>query len=314
MTPKHEKTVLVLGANGRFGRNAANAFNTAGWTVTSHTRIGSKLSNDVAGNHTPFDIENSDDFEAAAQKCTIIVNALNPQYPDWTEQLPRITHVTIKAARASNATVMIPGNVYNYGDVMPPLLNENTSQIAQTKKGKLRIRMEQTYQAASKNGVQTIILRCGDFFERKKTGGWFDTHLTGGLKKGKLAYPGKHNADHAWAYLPDTGRAMVELAEIRETLGLHEDIPFEGTTLSASALASQVSISLGKDIQITNIPWLVIKAMALFNPIMRELLEMRYLWDVEHGLDGTKLAKLLPNFEATPLANIMDDIVADHRI
>ena len=31
----------------------------------------------------------------------------------------------------------------------------------------------------------------------------------------------------------------------------------------------------------------------------RKLLEMRYLWDMPHQLDGTRLARLLPDFRPT---------------
>ena len=36
-------------------------------------------------------------------------------------------------------------------------------------------------------------------------------------------------------------------------------------------------------------------------PLWREILEMRYLWDTPHGLDGRALARWLPSFRATPL-------------
>ena len=32
-----------------------------------------------------------------------------------------------------------------------------------------------------------------------------------------------------------------------------------------------------------------------------EILEMRYLWETPHGLDGKALARWLPSFRATPL-------------
>ena len=311
MTAETLNTVLILGANGRFGRNAANAFADAGWTVLSHTRIGSQLSSDVAGIHTPFDILDSKEFEAAAKKCAVIVNGLHPQYPDWTTELPKISKSTINAARASGATLMFPGNVYNFGAEMPPRLTANTPQIAKTKKGRLRIAMEQEYRTASEQGIQVIVLRCGDFIERKITGTWFDTHLTGNLKKGKFAYPGKHDTKHAWAYLPDAGRALVGLANIRRSLSAFEDIPFEGSTLTAKGIATKISEVVGRKISINNIPWLAIKVLGLFNPMMRELPEMRYLWDVEHELDGIKMAKLLPEFKPTPIHDIMTDILAD---
>ena len=312
MSDQNSKTVLILGANGRFGRNAANAFANAGWTVFSHTRMGTNLSDDVAGIHTPFDIQNVDDFHATAAKCNVIVNALHPPYPTWSTELPKMTKVVIDAARTSGATIMIAGNIYNFGVAMPPLLNESTPHAARTKKGKLRIDMEKSYKTAADQGVQTIILRCGDFIERKKTGNWFDSHLTGKLKRGKFAYPGKQNIKHAWAYLPDSGRAIVELAEIRDNLETFEDIPFEGSSLTAIELRDAISIQMNRKMRITGFPWFAINAMSFFSPLMRELLEMRYLWDIEHSVDGAKLARLLPNFKPTSTREIMKDILADH--
>ena len=48
-------------------------------------------------------------------------------------------------------------------------------------------------------------------------------------------------------------------------------------------------------------PWPLFRVMALFMPLWREILEMRYLWETPHGLDGSVLARWLPAFRATPL-------------
>jgi hypothetical protein len=48
-------------------------------------------------------------------------------------------------------------------------------------------------------------------------------------------------------------------------------------------------------------PWPVFRVMAWVLPLWREILEMRYLWETPHGLDGRALARWLPGFRATPL-------------
>lgn len=45
----------------------------------------------------------------------------------------------------------------------------------------------------------------------------------------------------------------------------------------------------------------------------RELLEMRYLWDVEHWLDGAKFQALVPDFNATPAEEASASIVRLQR-
>ena len=70
---------LILGAKGRFGRHAAEAFWNAGWQV--------RLFDRASGN-----------LMAAAQGMDVIVNGWNPAYPDWAEQLPRLSAQVIDAA------------------------------------------------------------------------------------------------------------------------------------------------------------------------------------------------------------------------
>jgi hypothetical protein len=45
-----------------------------------------------------------------------------------------------------------------------------------------------------------------------------------------------------------------------------------------------------------------LRVMGLFNPFMREVLEMHYLWTKPVKLDDSRLRKLLPNLKKTPYA------------
>ena len=106
-----QKTVIVLGAKGRFGRAAVDAFLAAGWHVRAFGR-----SWPAAGSRENLERIEGDAFDAAAVANAatgwqVMVNALNPPYPQWTRDLPRFTANVIAAAKASGATVMIPGNV-----------------------------------------------------------------------------------------------------------------------------------------------------------------------------------------------------------
>lgn len=215
------KNVLILGANGRFGRATHKAFTDAGWNVTALVRPGKSQ----GPNTIEADASDPTALSVAAKGFDVIVNALNPPYHKWAEMLPVLTASVIAAARASGATVLIPGNVYNYGTNPPALLSAETPQTAATGKGALRVEMERAYRDAP--NVRTIILRGGDFIEAEKTGNWFDSQITNKVAKGVITYPGPTDQTHAWAYLSDMARAAVALCEIRESLPRFADIPFE---------------------------------------------------------------------------------------
>jgi len=293
--------VIILGAKGRFGRAAVNAFLTAGWTVRAFARSWDGDMSNTAVEKVSGDAFDADTLTKAATGCDVIVNALNPPYPLWRRDIPRTTAAVIHAARATGATVMIPGNVYNYGANMPHRLNEETPHEPTTLKGCLREEMEQTYARASDNSVRTIILRAGDFIEREKTGNWFDTYITDKLHAGRIMYPGPLDLVHAWAYLPDAARAMVGLASHRANFAPFECFNFAGYELTGQELVNALEHTCGHSLKVKGMPWPLIRALGLIMPQMREVSEMRYLWSTPHALEGGKLAAALPDFIPTPM-------------
>lgn len=287
--------VLILGANGRFGRGAYRAFSDAGWDVTALVRPGKTH----RGKVIEADASNPVALSEAAKGFDVIVNALNPPYHKWAELLPVLTASVIAAARTSGATVLIPGNVYNYSTNPPTLLSAETPQTATNGKGALRVEMERSFRDAP--NIRTIILRGGDFIEAEKTGNWFDGQITNKIDKGIITYPGPTDQTHAWAYLPDMTRAAVQLCEIRETLPRFADIPFEGFALTGDELITAVEDAIDQKLKVKTVPWGIISAVGIFSPLIREVVAMRYLWNKPHRLDGTAMDVLLPDFKPTPL-------------
>ena len=276
-------SVLIAGASGRFGSNAAKAFEAAGWTVRHYRRLEETL------------LE-------AAKGMDVIVNALNPQnYKNWEAEIPRITQEVLKAATAHGATVLVPGNVYNFGVQQGPW-SETTPQRPNTIKGRVRVEMEEAYRAS---GVQTIILRSGDFIDAGATGTWLDLVCYKGLAKGKFTYPGNPDIAHSWGYLRDLGRAGVALVERREALETFTDVSFEGFTVTGQEIANTLGHLLGREIKLAKMPWWPIRLASPFWGLGRELLEMRYLWDHPHGLSGARFAALVPDFETTSLRDAL---------
>lgn len=268
---------LILGASGRFGRAMAEALRAAGWTVRGFDR-------------------RSGDLHAAARGADIIVHGWNPPYTRWVRDMPRQTAEIIAAAKASGATVLVPGNVYVYGDQAPLALTETTPHAAKNPLGRARIDMERRF---AESGVRTILLRAGDFIDTRASGNWFDMVIAAGLPKGKLASPGDPDAPHAWAYLPDFARAFVELAERRERLPRYCALNFEGYTLSTREMATLLGARLRR------FNWLPVQILSPVWPMGRRLLEMRYLWSMPHRLDGSAFRALLPDFHATPVAEAL---------
>ncbi len=198
--------ILVLGAAGRLGFAAAEAFRDAGWSVKGLVRPG-------AAWRAPrgIDVIETNDRAVAVKEARgtdIVLHALNAPYTGWAQHALPLTYSAIEAAEQSGATLIFPGNVYNYGAGMPAVLDETTPMQPTSRKGKLRDEMELRLREASDRGVRTIILRAGDFFGRGR-GSWFDLVLIKELAKNRVTYPGPLDVVHEWTYLPDYIDALI---------------------------------------------------------------------------------------------------------
>ena len=305
-TPRRQRRVLILGANGRFGLAAAQAFDAAGWEVMAQVRRTPAAGMPARARIVALPVTDIDGLVAHAAGADVVVHAINPKdYTLWAAELLPLGRLGMDIAERLGARFALPGNVYNYGVGMPQTLTGRTPQWPTTGKGRLRVQLEDELRYRAPR-LRSFILHAGDFFG-VGSGVWFDQIIAKGVANGRLAYPGTRTLAHAWAYLPDMARAMVGLCEL-DTLPDFIDIPFEGSTLTGDELMDAIedvarAAGLGgaRPFKRGGAPWTIFRAMALFMPLWREIVEMRYLWETPHGFDGSALARWLPTFRATPL-------------
>jgi len=315
-TARRQCRVLILGANGRFGLAAAQAFDAAGWDVLAQVRRAPAAGMPARAQIVPLPTTDIDGIVARAAGADVVVHALNPSdYTRWAAELLPMARQGMDIAERLGARFALPGNVYNYGAAMPALLDASTPQWPSTHKGRLRVQFEDELRRRAPR-LRSVILRAGDFFGGG-TGVWLDQLIAKDAAKGRLAYPGPRDVAHAWAYLPDMARATVGLAE-RGDLPDHVDIPFEGYTLTGNQLLDALEdavraqgLGRARPMRRGGAPWPLFQVMAWFLPLWREILEMRYLWTTPHGLDGRALARWLPAFRATPLPTALRASLAE---
>jgi hypothetical protein len=94
----------------------------------------------------------------------------------------------------------------------------------------------------------------------------------------------------------------VRLLERRATLGRLEHFHFEGFSIDGATLNASIRRALGSpDRSVWRFPFWALRLFAPFSRMVRELLEMRYLWTKPLRLDGRKLRAALLDFEFTSL-------------
>jgi nucleoside-diphosphate-sugar epimerase len=306
---EHNRTALVLGAGGGIGGEVARQLHTAGWTVRALRRGIAGEGPGVDGLHwLRGDALAPADVLRAAAGCSVIVHAVNPPgYRDWEKLVLPMLDNTIAAAEAQGALVVLPGTVYNYGPDAFPVLTEDAPQRPTTRKGAIRVRMEAALRAYAGRGGRALVLRAGDYFGPRAGNNWF---AQGMVRPGRpprfVLNPARRGAGHQWAYLPDVATAMVALIERRGQLDTFAAFHMAGHwDADGAGMARTIARTLAShgapSPRILRFPWWLARLAARFDSTMRELLEMRYLWEQPVRMDNARLLAVLGAEPHTPL-------------
>ena len=307
--------VLVLGATGGIGSEVARQLRDQGWEVRALHRGAAPDGEQRDGmTWVRGDAMRREDVVAAAAGCDVIVHAVNPPgYRRWGELVPPMIDNTIAAATATGATVVLPGTVYNYGPNAFPVLREDAPQHPHTRKGAVRVELERRLQQATQphplgpGTCRVIIVRAGDYFGPQVGNSWFAQGLVQpGQPVASVKQPGRPGVGHQWSYLPDVARTMVLLLDRRAELPAFAPFHMAGHwdadgTQMASAIGRAVLRSGGAAPPVQAFPWWLVTLASPFVATLRELREMRYLWQQPVHMANDRLLEVLGAEPHTPL-------------
>ena len=309
MTTAH-KTALVLGATGGIGTETAHALSRHGWKIRALARSGRSADSTSSWEWVKGDALDRDSIVAAAQGTSAIVHAVNPPgYRNWAALVLPMIENTIAAAKASGARILLPGTIYNFGPDAFPVLHETSPQRATTHKGKIRIALEQKMEAATSEGVRSLIVRLGDFFGPRAGNNWFSQGLVKpNLPVTSIVNPGARGIGHAWCYLPDAGETFAQLMDCEGELADFERFHFRGQwDEDGSQLIAAIRRAAGNEnIPVRRMPWWFFRLASPFNETLGELYATRPLWRTPIQLDNTRLVRFLGNEPHTPLQTAVE--------
>ncbi|XVJ68326.1 MAG: epimerase [Rhizobacter sp.] len=312
------RTVLILGAAGRLGYAATQAFARAGWRVVAQARRAPTAGWPAGVKHITKPLQATSQLCSQAGPHTqAVVYAVNPVLTRCSQDMLPWACAGMDVAQRLKALFILPGNVYPFGESMPPLLTAQTPIAPSTVKGRLRADLEAEMRARSTQGLRCTVLRAGDFFGGG-AGSWFDLVIAKSLQQGRLVYPGPLGVQHAWAYLPDLAQAMVRLAQ-QNTLPAFSEFQFPGHAVTGEeflAALTSAATSLGltpvRGFKHSRLPWPLIRLGSWVVPMWRELVEMEYLWRVPHALDGSDLQRQIGEVPTTPLVQALTQSLLNH--
>jgi nucleoside-diphosphate-sugar epimerase len=228
----------------------------------------------------------------AARGAAVVYHCMNPAYSAaiWEQTLPVIQRNLIAAAGQNAARLVVLENLYAFGDLGHRPATERTPIQPRSRKGRIRARIDEEWRAAHERGEARIAVgHASDFFGPRGTQTLFEEHFWRRVLAGKSAQL-LINPDtrHTYHYIPDVAAALATLGSASDdAYGTSWMLPC-APAVTTRTLIGYFGAALGRQIRVSVVPGIVRSALKLFVPIIAELDEMRYQWDEDFIVDGTR--------------------------
>ncbi len=250
----------------------------------------------------------------AAEGAAVVYQCLNPASHRWSEDFPPLQAGVVAACRAHGARLVSFENVYMYGDTGGAPMTERTPTQPHTRKGRVRLAMAEELRALGERGeLDVATARASDYFgpggrEQSPLGDFVIGRALAGKPAQVVGDPGQ---PHSYTYIPDAGRTLA-------TLGTRDDVSGEvfhvpnAPARPTREIIGMIGHQLGTEVKVQRAPTLLLRAMGLFNPATREIIEMLYEFEQPFVVDSSKAEQRL-GLTPTPLEESLAETITWFR-
>ncbi|GIK62746.1 MAG: epimerase [Chloroflexota bacterium] len=249
----------------------------------------------------------------ASKGASVVYQCTNPPYTQWAELFPALQAGVLEGAASAEAKLIVMDNLYMYGPTAGKPLTEDLPDKATSRKGLTRAKMAQDIMAAHRSGkVRAAIGRASDYFGPGAMDSAAGDRLFLAALAGKAAQViGNPDLPHTYSYVPDIGKALVTLGEREEALGQIWHLPAP-ETVTTREFVNRVYQETGHTPRLQVANKFILRAMGLFVPPLRELVEMYYEFNESFIMSHDKFAKAF-GADVTPLQEAIHATVAWFR-
>jgi nucleoside-diphosphate-sugar epimerase len=220
---------------------------------------------------------------------------------DHFELHPVLMRKTLDGAIAEGVRrLVLIGTVYPYGRAQSAKVTEEHPREPHTFKGRMRKEQEDLLlQAHAEGRIQATVLRLPDFYGPGVERSFLDSLFRAAASGGTANMIGPIDVPHEFVFVPDVGPVVLALAGKPEAYGRWWHLAGPGT-MTQREIAIEVFRMAGRRPKLRVAGKTLLGILGLFQPTMRELVEMHYLMTDPVVLDDTALHKLLGPIRKTP--------------
>jgi nucleoside-diphosphate-sugar epimerase len=280
---------VILGSGGAIGNDLAKEL----LKYTTEIRLASRNPKKVNDGDELIicDLTKPNEVGAAVKGCEVAYLTAGLQYnaKSWQEQWPLIMKNVIEACKRHKTRLVFFDNIYMYHpDKLNPM-TEETEVKPSSKKGQVRALIAQLILDEVRNGkLNALIARAADFYGPGITNSVFNEVVFKNLKAGKKAnWFCSLNHLHNFTFTPDAAKATALLGNTESAFNQVWHLP-SAAPLTGKEWIDKVAHELGVAPKTQVASKFIIQVMGIFNPIMKEFVEMLYQWDRDYNFDSSK--------------------------
>src|SRR5918994_1905648 len=249
----------------------------------------------------------------ASDGASVVYFALNPPYNKWPEIFPPLQAGVLEGAASAGAKLIAMENLYMYRPTAGRPLTEDLPYAPNTRKGMVPATMsEELMEAHSSGNVRVAIGRASDYFGPRVLVSAAGEQVFGRAVRGKSAQvAGDPDQPHTYTYVPDIGKGLAILGEQEEALGQAWHLP-SPETVTTREFVEMIFEEVGKPARVQAAPKILLRAIGLFNPALRETIEMLYEFEEPFVVDHSDFTRTFGD-HATPLGEAVRKTVRWYR-
>jgi nucleoside-diphosphate-sugar epimerase len=189
--------------------------------------------------------------------------------------------------------------VYPFGCARSERVSEDHPREPHTFKGRMRKEQEDLVLAADAAGsIRGTILRLPDFYGPGVERSFLASPFHAASEGGRAQLVGPIDTPHEFVYVPDVGPVAVALACDPRAYGRAWN--FAGPeAITVRAFVERIFQAAGHKPKYIVANKTMLRVMGWFNPLMREMVEMNYLFQTAVIMDDSAIHRLLENIKKT---------------
>jgi nucleoside-diphosphate-sugar epimerase len=288
-------SIALFGGSGTLGQALAPLFGAQTFRIVgrSLTQLRSAFAGYPSADLADWDPAKPETAAAALEGIRTLVYLVGVPYTDFRLHPVLFEQVLTAAIEKGVERCALVGTVYPFGVAQTSVVREDHPRNPHTFKGQMRKQQEDILLAADAAGrIRGTILRSPDFYGPNAERSYLSSLFQGAVQQKTAQLIGPLNLPHEYVYIPDVVRILFRLIHEDGAYGHTWNLAGSGKITLADMIKLVESIT-GKPVKKVVAGKRMLQLIGLFNPMMREIAEMHYLFTQPLFLDDSALTKRL---------------------